>query len=797
MTFPLNSEKNPEEYELKLSFFVFIFTFIFATPGWSSSNFALGLACLQKNDCSEQSQKVKKQFQWNCELEVKAQNCEKLAQDHPEWAPLMRQCDFQAQCADLEKWAQQKTLACLRGYKNALVDLGISLKDMSVSLAGLVDDSWETFKKNNKEKNAFIKECNKSLDCKRDLVKDDHRYNRLSSEELAKLPASFLYVQAQDMKAYKSSLDRVRPQAYVPISERKVDDTRLTSEQSKKLESLMNIAADKVKEQYSRYSCYNSLAQEELKCYALGTVIDPTMVAGYFVKGARLTAAVSKLSKSEKLPVTSAKISRADLSSRYLSYSPTTVEQNTLWIARAEKGVDSKVTFLDVENSQMKYLNDSLKDKNLVTGLTNYHKEMLFERIDQLEAANPGLKIDRYSDFKSSRFAFSGKVPKDIEAQLQRVLKETNDEFISQLKSSDVLKIADQPEDWFRAGIGNSADEANLAARYSRQSEKNELQSFQRDGFKTAMQRKLDQIEVQRQSLRKEVEGTDLLDGNTFHTDVYDIVRKGKGDTAQVEASLKSRFALQSLPTGTVKKLTAYVEAADEFSPGIFIAKREVAHLNNASQGGLSADIIGLGAANLKGTAEALAGSSNLSKALQSTRSAEKKVTIHFTEQKKYFEKVLAESVAEGKLKSLCSGDDCVAVAVKPLNVDEKNRILKGLATSQYSGSYRLAFIPDGVKIPETRNALANHGESIEKILRQSLGASMEPRKLKGLTFGVDMRTQNLNQGDLKLLMGEASGVRLSEQERQRIQQAFTEAVKKFNREMVSNGAPADYQALP
>lgn len=775
-------------FDLGLNFFVIITALILSSVSHATSSLALTLACAQQSNCSEEMKKYHKQLEWNCAVETKSQSCEKLLKEHPDWAPLMRKCDMASQCQEQNDYTRKKALACLRGYKNAMVDLGISLKDMTVSLAGLVEDSWDTLKKNQRERTAFLKQCNTSLACKKDLVKEDHRYNSMSDAELDKYTASFLYVESRDMKGYMSSMERVRPKPYVPVSERSRDDLELSQVQQQKLESLMSLAGTKLKEQYDRYMCYNALAREELECYAIGTVVDPTLLAGYFVKGARAATAAGRLLKAEKelqagvnVAAGTGKITRSDLVGRYLSYSPTTTEQNLVWMARAEKSTGGKVTFFDVENSQMKHLNDSLKDKNLVTGLTNYHKDLLFDKIQDLQAANPGLIIESYSDFKSARFAFSGKVPKDIEDQLEKIFKQTNSEFSQKLDEAGVLKPGTRTEEWFRAGIGNSADEANVAARYSRQLEKNEVQSFNKDGLMKTMQTKMDTLESQRVQLRSEVGRTGMVDGNTFDQDVFDIVRKGKDDTAQVQQALKNRYGLQNLSTGTVEKLQSYVKATDEFSPGIYIAKREVAHLNQAEMGGLSVDIIGLGSANLKGTAEALAASADVKKSLVATRAAEKAVTQKFIEQKRQFEDALKRAVPSGKLKSICSGDDCVAMAVKPLNETEKKEILKNLANSDFSGSYRLAFIPDGVKVAQSRNALANHGESVEKILRQTLGAQMEPRKLKGLTFGVDMQTQVINEGRVKLLMGEAQGVNLTAAERQKVQDAFKEAVQKFN----------------
>lgn len=784
---------------------VFIFVTILFGPVQASMDLVLLSQCSIKGECNDQQKKFRQQKEWNCQLEMKAQNCEQLAKQHPNWAPLMRKCSFQAQCQEQMDLGREQAQACLRGYKNAMIDLGVSLKDMSVSLAGFVENSWEDFKKNRRERAAFLKECDKSIACKRDLVKDDHRYRDFTDEKLAKMPAVFLYTQAQDMKAYQASLDRMRPKPYVPISERVRDEVELTKEQASKLKSLMSVVGDKIKEQYQRYSCYNAVAREELQCYAIGTVVDPTLVAGYFVKGARVAVAASHLTKAERevhaataVAATGSKVTRAELTGKYLSYSPTTVAQNEKWISLAEKGTNSKITFLDIENSQMKTLNDTLKDKNLVTGLTNYHKEILFKKIEKLEAANPGLVIDKYSDFKSSRFAFSGKVPADLDSQLKKVFAEANSEYTSKLRESGVLKAGDKAETWFRGGTGVSADQANIAARYSRQTSTNDLQSFKNGTVQTALQGSLKSLETQRTQLRSEVAKTSMVQGNTFHQDVYDIVRKGGGNTEQIKAGLKNRFGLSELSTSTVQKMEKYVKSVDEFSPGIHVSKREIAHLNKAQNGGLSADVIGLGSANLKETAEALANSKNLNGALENVRKGEKAVTKRFDAQKKYFQEVLKDSVDPGKLKSVCSGDDCVAVATKPLTEAEKKKILKNLmANDEMGSSFRMAFIPDGVKVAEARNALANHGESVEKILRQTLSTSMEPRRLKGLVFGVDMKTKELNKGQVQLLIGEAQNLKLTSGERALIQKKFAEAIKRFNDDARAKGTASAYQAVP
>ena len=768
---------------------------------FDGSSIGLLALCSQSKSCLLSSNEYVKNLVSTCNMQMKALDCDGLAQKNPEMKSLLKHCDFQSQCKEQEEYEKSKELACLRGYKNALVDTGIALKDLTVSLGSFIESSWDHFKTSVKQRNEFIRQCNKSIACKRDLVKEDHRYNTMSDDQLNKYTAAYLYVQAQDMKAYQASLDRApgRPRATPP------SNNRLTPVQETMLSDLMNMVGDKIGQEYQKFSCYSGLAKVEMACYVIGNVVDPTLLAGAAFKGARLVAATGRaIAAEEAIRATDevravGKLYRGSIMTRealvkdFLTYSPTTVTENEKWIAIAEKGVNSKVRFLDVENSQLKGLNDTLKDKNLVTSLTNYHKKLLFDKIEELKKQFPDLVIDQYSDFKSSRFAFSGKIPKDLDQRLQQIFKETNQEFAQFLKLQKVVRDGDASTDWFRAGVGQSAEQANVAARYSRSQADNIVQSYAQENLSGDLTSKLMNVEKSRQNLRTSLNGTSVLEGNTLNSDAFDIVRKNMGNDDKIAAALKDRFALTNIPSSTVKELQTYVKSTDEFSPGIFVPQREVAHLNDAVQGGFSADVIGLGASNIKGTAEALSKSSNLDQALIETRKAEKSVTVEFKAQKKFFEDTVTKAVDPGKIRTVCSGDDCVAIAVKPLNDTDKKKILTALADSKYSGKFRLAFVPDGVTDIATRNVLSTHGESVEKLLRASLSSVMEPRKLQGLTFGLDMRTQVLNDGTVKLLIGEAPGVKLSVQERALIQKKFEESLRSFNQSFTSKGTPSNY----
>jgi hypothetical protein len=395
------------------------------------------------------------------------------------------------------------------------------------------------------------------------------------------------------------------------------------------------------------------------------------------------------------------------------------------------------------------------------------------------------------------RFAFEGKVPKDLEKRLAAVFKESNDEFSKYMKDNNLLRTADKPQDYFKAGYGKTADEAGVAARYARKTEPGELVSYSDSKLKSDLTSKIQAVENDRVSLRQQLGQTKMVDGDTFQPEVFDIVRKNMGNDAAIKSALTNRYKLATLSDKSVTDLQRYVKTSDEFSPGLMIAKRESANLNDAAQGGFTMDFVGLGASNMKGTAEALAKSKDLDTALSEARKAEKAVTNDVNTQKQFFTKVVTESVEPGKIKSVCSGDDCVAIATKPLNEQEKVKVLSRVADSKYASKMRFAFVNDGVKSSEVRNSLSTHGESIEKLLRKNLSSQISPNKLEGVTFGVDMRTDVLNAGSVKLLMGQSPDLYLTKSEMSRIKEAFRKSVEEFNKTAYKKGPAARYEASP
>ncbi len=148
--------------------------------------------------------------------------------------------------------------------------------------------------------------------------------------------------------------------------------------------------------------------------------------------------------------------------------------------------------------------------------------------------------------------------------------------------------------------------------------------------------------------------------------------------------SLIQRYGLTELSSETVRNIQIYSAKVDQFSPDLLIAKREVATLDEAKMGGLSADMVGMGAENLRATGEALAQSKNVTESLAMARQMEQKTTSNFNVQRSDFQRVVAESVGTERMKTICNGDDCVSVAASPLTKLEKDKILQGI-----KGSYK------------------------------------------------------------------------------------------------------------
>lgn len=459
-------------------------------------------------------------------------------------------------------------------------------------------------------------------------------------------------------------------------------------------------------------------------------------------------------------------------------------EQNRRYmkIAEATSAAPSgKTRFFDVENSVMKKLNDTTGDKNLVTSLTNFQKENVMKRLEALKTKYPGVNFEVYSDFKSVKIAVQSEKEIDaatnakIFADLEGVYKQSNKEFAGKVKELGIdVKAAGEPEQWFKAGYGATVDEAALAARRARQEGGAGVATLDGEAGRAAEQR-LQQVESQRVQLAQSEAMAPLLEKNAAgqalpRQDVFDLARKANSNE-ELAAAVSKRYGLTNFTATEAAQLQSYVKGVDEFSPTVLIAKRENVNFDKSPMGGASADFLGLGSANLKETASGIAGKTKVSEALTGAREGERRVTQAFQSRMEKFKKTVGGEVT-------CSGDDCIRAATAPLSEKEKSKIMRALARDPETRNVRMSFV--GPNVPaEARMQLSSHGEAIEKAFRKELEGHIDFAKLDKMTFGFDMQTVKLNEGNVNLIVGNSS--RLTAAEKNELQQAFARALEKYN----------------
>jgi hypothetical protein len=360
-------------------------------------------------------------------------------------------------------------------------------------------------------------------------------------------------------------------------------------------------------------------------------------------------------------------------------------------------------------------------------------------------------------------------------ADLNKVYSESNKEFAAKMKDLKIdVPEAGDPDQWFKAGYGRSVEEAAIAARKARQESGSKIMDYTSPEVRDSINTKLSSVEEKRQALESSKQFAPLMEkaGNGVNLpreDVFDLVRKNDSP-ADLAQAVSQRYNLKSFSAADAAKLQDYVEGVDEFSPTILIAKRETVNLDAAGSGGLTADFLGMGSANLKATAAGIAKKPSVEQALAGAREGEKQVTATFKKRMEEFKKVVGDAN--------CTGDDCAMAKV--LSDNQKVKIMQDLAKNPETRGVRMSFIGENVST-ESRMQLASHGESIEKVFRKELEGKVPYDRLQKMIFGFDMKTTELGEGQVNLIVGKSYGSGLSAQEQKAMQDAFSKAVEKTN----------------
>lgn len=502
-----------------------------------------------------------------------------------------------------------------------------------------------------------------------------------------------------------------------------------------------------------------------------------------------VATAPSDLTRTQRVTRASTKTVRSNArksyTDKYLNIDITTPEQNRAWIARAEAPPDpnNPVLFVEFEHSKLQYMNTKTKDKNFVTATTNRNKMLLFERIDELQKKYPDLVIERYSDFKSSRLALSGKRPKGLDEELAKIFKEVNtdftDELLGQGKHSGelaVVRAEDKPDLWFRAGCGSRPGWAYAATRFARRQQTgNVMTACDAPDVRQALDETYRAAEAKRAHLETVFKDSWLMKGpageKELSLEVVKLLRKSDTPEEIRQKIIRERGIKISAEDSQI--LFEYAKHTDEFSPNLYIPERRIVNLDGAEKGGISADFINAGAWNSVETNAALRRAKNVDEAIEFARQGERQVTDVFDRRRKAL-----LNITGGQ----CSGEDCAESFHKIMSYEDKKKMMDRIASNPDTRGIRVATIPD--KVPaQYRNTLSTHGESIARYVTHELEKILPQNRLDKMTLGIDMQTRELNEGKVRAIVGIDPRTPLKSAEQKKINLALRRALLRFNQD--------------
>jgi len=814
---------------------------LYLVPALLFSSFAFGNseACNQSNP----TRRAQKQI---CEAE-----CEAFYQENPEARPPNRigVCETTSEriVAQLSSGRRlRQALACGNGSWDGL----LSVPDQVRGYLKFARDASVGLSQGIQERNTTIRACQANLECKVDLAKGLLRFEGKNPND----PAIVNYASTTHALTLMLSLEReshvrqsacleafriirgrvvreldfdnrnsqVYPLIYQRLLEQSPDcPSRLgLQDPDTPKQDLPSPAADQswLASLGIKLQCYNSEKIAELTCLELASfILDPLNLAiggGLYLKALK-TAGMRKSTHTELDAPRATQLltrrrpqnfaNRNQLVQSYLQREFTTEAQNRSWIASARTTQpDGKHLFLDIENSRLKFLNDSLNDKDLVTALTNRHKEIVLQNLDELRAKYPKLEILEYSDFKSLRFAFRQPTPPGFQNELSQVLLKSNEVFRQEMVTKGILRSNDEAQNWFRAGLGETADQANAAAKYSRSQSEVKLENFNNVQLRARFNSDLSRAETLRDNLSQNSSFSPLMESvnqgahKIPRREVFESVRKAS-NASDLQKNIQLRFN-QNLSIQDTENLIEYVRIVDSFTPGIHVAKREVVTAEAANRGAVTLDFTGMGAYNLRETALAMTRSPDLDTALEQTRLAERRVTQMFerrmNERINIIDNFLGQKKNLSGLHVRCSGDDCIGIFPSRITLKDQRDLVQRLSRSDSPSGVRISFISDRVGRPEMRNQLAQHGETIEKVTRKELAGKIPDQILSNLTFGVSMKGEAVGRGGVQLLIGNSRQL-LSPGQLEQIKQAFGAATRKVNEDISrQTRLSIQYQAL-
>jgi predicted RNA-binding protein YlxR (DUF448 family) len=458
-------------------------------------------------------------------------------------------------------------------------------------------------------------------------------------------------------------------------------------------------------------------------------------------------------------------------------------EANQRWIDQAMADTGKCLNVM-IENAWTKKLNDQIfKNKDFVTALTNFHKEFVIEEMNkQFPRATGSL----YSDFKSVRMTVCGEVSQADLAKIQSAYVEANRRFRASPVLSQITRPNDLTGQWFYMGIGRTPDQAALAARYARNGGGPfHLSYFWDQKVRDGLAEKLKNAKDQHAAILRS------FGWASIPLDVYTVSRKSATALKLLDA-LKLLYPGATYTEAQAQMILDFANLADEFSPSMLIAKREILTIHDAPFGALSMDFIGLGAENLEATAQALIEGRDLEEAVRLSRVKEREVTRRFFERKALIAQVVTEFFA-GRVSLRFSGDDGVIIPEVEFLLREQLYLLNRLSQLFPRPFMRMAAInKDGAATQASE--LITHAESIEKKLRGLFNTELGVEVSNDIQIQVFIPDADPRGRSAYLILSLKRN--LTAEQKQIVRNTFDSAVTTVMAEIQSAGQNINYRAV-
>lgn len=795
--------------------FSFFWAFSFSQAGRAKSldlppeilrdlHFSQTCSAYSKADCKIVPEFLKTQKHL-CEINRATYNCKKFEKEKPLEAWKYSQCSYEKMCFDNNVDFLDSAAACVVGATAFAVDLAQLGK---LYLSGVATRITQN--------NEWLKECDKSLECKKKLASSQPSTAYLlepgKEQELKKVKVAYLMSRKMEYDSVRVQLmirgSISKEQYYKEIGWQVPPESKLSQlppTQVVSLNSIWETIKAKVDSEVSEVNCYVPFEKTRFKCQILSDVLSGMALEKSFVSRFAKVKSVSSAAVKESAEVIERRLSgqlkriagssepKKEFVAAFAQKNLTTKAENEAWLEAISNPSAGQRNFT-IENSNLKNMNDKIfKDEEYVTALTNAYKEMQYSKLKilekQLQQKNPYFKFQTFSDYKSVRMVYEDIPSVDITSLLRKVTEEANSEFANFTIKNKLVREADGPATWFKASVNTTDDLTNLTAKYARTSPSGSMfvDGVSDTGFKNWVQKEFTDGKQLRSDLVNSFKDTALVTSKNLgeanlSRDAFEILRKNRGSPDVGKALIEQKFGLTSIPDKTFAKLTEYFEKVDSFSPGLRNTERQFATLSEAPHGGVSIDMIGLGADHLQVTsAEAFAKSRSVDELLLNSRSSEIQLTEKIQQRKNEIESKFKSITGDPQAKVICSGDGCKAFLInREITEAEAKKFADVVTEGGEQGRLRFSEVKK-LESREYQDLVAKQGEDLEKSLRSSLNGKVDPKRLDGINFSVLIKAVKPGEGTAKLHISEASGFKLSAQEKKIIEESYQNSLRNSN----------------